>query len=346
MKVARTYAFEDTRVEESAVPPLEPGDALVRVEACGLCGSDATRWYVETKAPAVLGHEPAGVVVETGEGCPLEVGQRVFFHHHVSCEVCHACKRGFETNCTMFRSTRLDPGGFAELSRVPAENVRRDTLVLPDAVSFEQATFIEPVACCIRAVDKLRIRPGESVLIIGMGAMGLVNGRLAKQRGAGLLLGTDLSEVRAARGPEWGFDHVFDPRTDDFLERVHAVTDGRGVDHVIVGPASQAALDQAAQVAGSGATICLFSPFSPDRETTLPLNTYYFRELTLVTSYSCAAKETREALELIADGVVPVDQLVSHRLGLDGVGDGILDTARHGDDWLRAVVYPHGAPDA
>lgn len=340
MKVARTHSFEDTRVEDAPVPTLEEGDALVRIEACGLCGSDATRWYVETKAPAVLGHEPAGVVVEIGEGCALEVGQRVFVHHHVSCGECHACRRGLETNCNLFKRTRLDPGGFAELVRVPEENVRRDTLVLPDAVTFEQATFVEPLACSIRAVEKLRLREGESVLVIGLGAMGLMNGRLAKHYGAGVLLGSDLSAIRAARAPAWGFDQVFDPREPGFEQAVLAATNGDGVDHVIVGPASQAALVQATDVAAPGATICMFSPFAPDASIDVPLNRLYFRELNLVASYSCAAKETRRALELIEAGVVPVDDLISHRLTLGEVGRGILETAGHGDDWLRAVVFP------
>lgn len=339
MKVARTHSFEDTRVEDCPVPVLEPGDALVRVEACGLCGSDATRWYVETKAPAVLGHEPAGVVVDVGPGCPLEVGQRVFMHHHVSCGDCHACRRGFETNCRMFRETRLDPGGFAELVRVPRENVLRDTLVLPDGMSFEQATFIEPLACSLRAVDKLRLREGESVLVIGLGAMGLMNGALARLRGAGLLLGSDLSPLRAERARAWGFDAALDPRGPGFADEVRERSGG-GVDHVIVGPSTQAALDQAIEVAGPGATVCLFSPFAPEQRPTLNLNAHYFRELTLVSSYSCAARETRECLELIARGAVPVERLISHRLGLADVGAGILSTAAHRDDWLRAVVYP------
>ncbi len=342
MKVARTLSFAETRVEEAPRPGLQPGDALVRVEACGLCGSDATPWYVDKKAPTVLGHEPAGVVVEVGPGCPLAVGQRVFMHHHVSCGECHYCRRGFETSCALFKRTRLDPGGFAELVRVPAENVARDTLVLPEAVSFEQATFVEPLACSIRAVQKLRLRPGEEhVLLIGLGAMGLMNARLAKHFGARSVLATELSASRAQRAGAWGVDRVFDPRQPDFGEQLLAATDGRGPDHVIVGPSSAAAIQQAAELVAPGGTVCLFSPVAPDREIPLPLHRFYFGEVTLVSSYSCAAKETRLALELIADGVVPVEELISHRLSLSRVGEGIRRTAEAGDDWLRAVVLPH-----
>lgn len=344
MRVARTLSFERTEVEDAQVPALGPGDALVRVVACGLCGSDASRWYVETKVPTVLGHEPAGVVEDVGPGCDLQPGQRVFFHHHVHCGECPACRRGVETSCALFRGTRLDPGGFAELVRVPRENVVRDTLVLPQEVSFEAATFIEPLGCCVRAVGKLPIRAGDSVLLIGLGAMGLVNACLARLAGAGKLLGSDLSAVRRERSlrPPWGLDAALDPRGPDFVEALRALTGGRGPDHVIVGPGSGAALSQGLAVAAPGATVVLFSPFSPAQQVPLDLSRLYFSELTLTASYSCGARETRRALELIRQGQVPVGALVSHRLPLEGVGEGILRTAAAGDDWLKAVIYPHG----
>ncbi|MBL4848221.1 MAG: alcohol dehydrogenase catalytic domain-containing protein [Planctomycetes bacterium] len=340
MKVARTLSFTETRVEEEDVPSLAAGDALVRVEACGLCGSDATPWYVEKKAPTVLGHEPAGVVVETAEGCALEVGQRVFFHHHVSCGECHYCARGFETCCALFKSSRLYPGGFSELVRVPEENVVKDTYVLPDGVDFDAATFIEPLACSLRAVDKLRIQAGDSVLIIGLGAMGLMNSALCKERGAALVIGSELNPGR--REPEacWGVDLALDPTAGDFKQRVEEATSGRGPDHVIVGPSSESAILQACEIVAHGGTVCLFSPVSPEQKVVLPLNRFYFGEITLVSSYSCAAKETLEALDLIERDVVPVAKLISHRLTLDEVGEGIIKTQQAGADWTRAVVYP------
>jgi L-iditol 2-dehydrogenase len=344
VRVARTLSFDETRVEEAAVPDLEAGDALVRVEACGLCGSDAHRWYVDQKAPTVLGHEPAGVVVATGEGCAVQEGQRVFMHHHVSCGECHHCRRGFETSCALFKSSRLDPGGFAELVRVPRENVERDTLVLPDEVSFEQATFIEPLACSVRAVRKLPLQEGDTVLLVGLGPMGLMNARLALHYGAAQVLGTDLSAQRREQAAAWGVARALDPLADGFADEVRELTSGRGADHVIVGPASQGALDQACEVVAPGGTILLFSPFRPEDRFPLPLHKLYFGEISLLSSYSCAARETREALDLIAAKVVAVDALISHRLDLSGVGEGIHRTARPEGDWLRAIIYPNGTP--
>lgn len=346
MRVARTLSFERTEVQEQPTPSLSPGDALVRVEACGLCGSDASRWYVETKVPTVLGHEPGGVVVATGPGCRVREGDRVFVHHHVACGECAACRRGIETSCALFKRTRLDPGGFAELVRVPRDNVEKDTLRLPDDVSFEQATFIEPLACSVRAVSKLPLRPGDSVLIIGLGVMGLMNGRLARHAGAARLLGSDLSPARRGRATSaWGFDLALDPREPGFADALRAATDGRGPDHVIVGPGSGPALEQALNVAAPGGTVVLFSPFAPP-PVPLSLHRLYFAELNLTASYSCAAKETRAALDLIRARVVDVQRLVSHRLALDGVGVGIRETAAAGDHWLKAVIYPYGPPSS
>jgi L-iditol 2-dehydrogenase len=345
VKVARTLSFERTEVQETAVPALEPGDALVRVEACGLCGSDASRWYVETKVPTVLGHEPGGVVVAAARGASVREGDRVFVHHHVSCGECPNCRRGLETSCALFKRTRLDPGGFAELVRVPRDNVERDTLVLPADMTFEQATFIEPLACSVRAVGKLPLRPGETVLIVGLGVMGLMNGRLARHAGAGKLLGTDFSAVRRARAEKgWGFDATFDPRQPSLGDAVRDLTGGRGPDHVIVGPGSGAALEQALQLVAPGGTVVLFSPFAPAPPIPLSLHRLYFAELNLTASYSCAAKETRAALDLIRSRVVEVDRLISHRFGLEGVGAGIQETAAAGDHWMKAIIYPHGVP--
>lgn len=346
MKIARTLSFDRTEVQDLPTPALGPGDALVRVEACGLCGSDASRWYVETKVPTVLGHEPGGVVVAAGADCAVREGDRVFVHHHVACGECPACRRGIETSCALFKRTRLDPGGFAELVRVPRDNVERDTLILPPDVSFEQATFIEPLACSVRALGKVPLRGGDSVLIIGLGVMGLMNGRLARHAGAARILGSDLSPVRRARAAGWGFDAAFDPREPDFAAALREATDGRGPDHVIVGPGSAAAVDQALQVVAPGGTIVLFSPFAPAPPVPVSLHRLYFAEVSLTASYSCAAKETRAALELIRARVVDVDRLVSHRFGLEGVGPGILETAAAGDHWLKAIIYPNGVPSS
>ncbi|MBI3723157.1 alcohol dehydrogenase catalytic domain-containing protein [bacterium] len=344
MKIARTHAWGRTLVEEVETPRLERGDILVRVEACGLCGSDASRWYVEKKAPTVLGHEPAGVVVAARDA-KVKEGDRVFVHHHVPCGKCASCKRGADTSCELFKTSRLDPGGFSELVRVPRDNVERDVLVLPESMSFERATFIEPTACTLRAMSKLRWTDDDVGLVVGLGAMGITNARALKERGARLVLGSDLLPERRERAlAAKAIDHAIDA-TANVLEQVRALTGGRGADHVIVGPSPTKVIDQAYELVAPGGTLVLFSPMSPEARWNLAPSRLYFHEISITASYSCGPRETREALELISTGALFVDDLVSHRISLADIDDGMARTAAAAGDWLKAIVYPHGVPE-
>lgn len=352
-RIARTYAWGDTRVDEVPTPKLEPGDILVRVEACGLCGSDAHRWYVEKKAPVVLGHEPAGVVIASA-GAKVREGDRVFVHHHVPCGACRACQRGIDSSCSLFKTSRLDPGGFAEVVRVPRDNVEKDTLVLPDGLGWVEATFVEPLACSLRATRKLRITDGDTALVIGLGAQGMLNSFALKARGIARVLGSDLQANRRARARELGAIDVEIDAANDAKAQIMAATDGRGVDHAIVGPTAAPVIEAAFECLAPGGTLVLFSPMSPTSRMTFGGEAIYFGERTITASYSCGPRETREALEMLAFPAqgrprVPVTALISHGLALDGVGVGIERTAKAEGDWLKAVVFPQAkgpvAPD-
>src|SRR5690554_6255307 len=244
MRVARLYRWGDVRIEEMPVPRPGRGEALVRIEACGVCGTDALVWYVERKAPAVLGYEPAGVVVAVGHGVEsVRPGDRVFVHHHAPCMECAECRRGLWSSCATWRATSLDPGAFAEYVRVPAINLERDTLVLPDAMSFDQAVFIEPLATCIRAVRRQgRLEPGDAVLVIGLGSMGLLMLSTARAYGAGTVLGSDFAADRRDIALRRGADAVYDPGVEDVTSAVRAATQGRGADVVVVCPGDAGAI--------------------------------------------------------------------------------------------------------
>jgi L-iditol 2-dehydrogenase len=331
MKVAKYYSRQDIRIEEIPIPEVGPGEILVRVKACGLCGSDLMEWYVEKKAPTVLGHEPAGVVAAVGpDVTEFEVGDRVFVHHHVPCFTCHYCTRGFYTCCETFKATHLDPGGFAEYFRVPALNVKRDVLKLPPEMSFEQATQIEPLATCIRGIDRAGIQPGDSVVVVGAGVTGLMQLQLARIYGAGQIFVTDFVPFRLEMARRLGADHVIDAG-DDVLATLKALNDGRGADVVIVTAGSIKAMEHSLALADGGATVLLFGISAP--AATLPVSPYQllFSELTLVGTYSSSHIETRQALKLIQAGRIEVESLITHRFKLAEVGQAIHLAAEHGE---------------
>ena len=334
----QTIATPLTAVRRERILP-SPGEILVQVKACGLCGSDLMEWYVETKAPTVLGHEPAGVVAEVGAGVPeFEVGDRVFVHHHVPCFTCHYCTRGFYTCCKTFKATHLDPGGFAEYLRVPALNVKRDVLKLPPEMSFEQATQIEPLGTCIRGIERAGIRPGDSVVVVGAGVTGLMQLQLARIYGAGRIFVTDYVPFRLEMARRLGADHVIDAG-DDVVATLKRLNEGRKADAVIVTAGSIKAMEHSLTLADGGATVLLFGISSP--EATLPVNPYHllFSEITLVGTYSSSHIETRQALKLIQGGRIEVESLITHRFNLTEVDQAFDLDAEHGES-MKILITP------
>jgi L-iditol 2-dehydrogenase len=339
MKVARYYSRQDVRVEEVPVPKIGPGEMLVQVKACGLCGSDLMEWYVEKKAPEVLGHEPAGVVAEVGEEVTkFEVGDRVFVHHHVPCFTCHHCVRGHYTLCETFKATHLDPGGFAEYFRVPALNVQRDVLKLPAEMSFEQGTQIEPLATCIRGIERTSIQPGDTVVVIGAGVTGLMNMQLANVYGAGKVVVTDFSPFRLDMARRLGTDHALNAR-EDVLTALKELNGGRKADVVIVTAGSIRAMEQGMALAGGGGTVLLFAPSHPEATLSMSPCHLLFSEITITSTYSCSHVETRQALKLIQGGRVNVEELITHRFDLTGVGEAINLAAEAGES-MKILITP------
>jgi L-iditol 2-dehydrogenase len=341
MRVARLHAWGDVRVEDAPVPRPAEGEIVVRIDACGVCGSDALVWYVESKAPAVLGHEPAGVIAAVGTGVSgLSEGDRVFVHHHAPCRACAECRRGLWSNCATWRATRLDPGGFAEYARVPAVVVDCDTLPLPDGMDVVTATFIEPVACCLRAVKRQgRVGPEDSVHVVGLGAMGQVMAQLARILGASRVTGSDFIAERRNLATRLGADAAFHPGETDVPDALRSANDGRGADVIIVCPGAAGAIQAGIATAAPGARVVCFTPLHPSEALVLDQNALYFREIALLQSYSCGPDETRAALDLLAGGKLRVDALVSHRTGLEGVA-GALERAHGKGDGLKTIILP------
>src|SRR3989440_8532158 len=270
MLAVEYHTNDDVRIVELPVPEIRVGELLVRLRACGLCASDVMEWYMKPRAPVYPGHEPVGVIAAVGEGVQgFMVGQPVFVHHHVPCMVCHFCQRGSFSQCATFRSTRLHPGGLAEFIRVPAANVQLDVLPLPGDVTFEAATLIEPLACCVRGINRAAIQPGDSVLVLGAGRNGLMLAQLAQQRGAIPVIIVDPIPYRRQRALDIGIDYALDPQTGTAIDQIHSMNDGRKPDVVIVTPSSISAMQQGIELVGPGGTVLLFAP--PPSEALLPV---------------------------------------------------------------------------
>lgn len=338
MKAAMYYSPDDVRIEEAPKPKIGRDEVLVEMKACGVCGSDLMGWYLEKRAPLVLGHEPAGVIVETGSDVEgFGKGDRVFAHHHVACLTCHYCRRGAYTMCQKFSKTHLDPGGFAEYFRVPADNLRIDTLKIPESISFEQATLIEPVACGIKAINKCGIHQEDTVAIVGAGPAGVINAALARLLGVSQILVSDVIDFRLKAVRKFGADMAINVQNESFTDAVKSATEGRGADIVIVTAPNTIAYDSALEACRKGGTICVFAPTSPEQTVSISPHKLFFQEIRLVPSYSTSHLETRTALELIRTGKIDAKGLITHRFPLSHT-DEAFKTAARNKECLKVVV--------
>ena len=340
MRVAVYHNNHDVRIEERPRPSAGPGEVLIRIEASGICGSDVMESYRLPKAPLILGHEIAGVVAEVGEGeTGYSPGQRVFATHHVPCGECRRCANGHPSTCDTLRTTRFDPGGFAEFVRVPALQVRRGMLPLPDDISFEAASFIEPVGCVIQAQRYAAVGPGCSTLVIGSGLAGLLHIQIARRNGAGPIWATDVQSFRLQAAERFGADRAF-PAGEDLAARIRAGNEGRLADRVIVCTGAPAALRQAMGCVEPGGTLLFFAPTNPGEEVPIPLFDLWRDEITLLSSYAASGDDLRAALECIRDGSVRAAEMITHRLPLQEAERGFALTAAAADS-LKVILLPH-----
>ncbi len=324
---------------EGPRPKAAEGELVVEMKACGLCGTDIEKIRGEyTAAMPVLGHEAAGVVAEAGKGvADFRVGDRVFPHHHVSCGSCRLCTSGSETMCPDYRRSNLDPGGFSEYFRVPADNVKRGgVLRLPAHVGFEHAAMIEPVACCIRAIGRTRVKSGDTVLVVGAGPVGLMHAILLSKAGAKTVV-SDVAPRRLEFAKPFA-GTVLDASAEDVPGAMAKLTGGVGADSVVVASGSPKALVQALKSVRKGGTVCLFGiPFEGSR-LDYDLSDVYNREVSLVPSYGATEAETTEALALMASGKADFLPLITHRFGLADFAKG-LDAAERGAA-MKVVITP------
>jgi L-iditol 2-dehydrogenase len=301
-------------------PKAGAGELLLRLRGCGLCGSDIAKLAdAAARVPAVLGHEVVGDVVEVGDGASgFAAGDRVVAAHHVPCGECHYCRRGSESMCRAFKESNLDPGGFAEFVRVPAANVRAATFRVPEHLSDEEASFVEPLACCLRAVERARVQPGDTAVVVGLGSIGCLFVQLFARTGAAVI-GVDQDPARVELARRFGGAAAIPAEA---MTLVRETSGGRGADHVMITGGAAAVLPWAVDAVRDGGVVHYFAGGAGDA---LPvsLERLYHRELTITTTYSSSPATLARAFWLIAAGKVDVEGLVSHRMPLERLAEGV-----------------------
>ncbi len=328
----------EVRLEERPQPgDPAAGELLVKLRACGVCGSDVTDWYMTPRAPIILGHEPAGDVIAVGEGVTqFKIGDRVALHHHMPCMVCDLCQHGNYSNCAQFKQTRLYPAGMTEFVRVPAAIVAGDVLKLPDEMPYEVGALIEPIACCVHALDRANIRRGDTVLILGAGFNGIVMALLAPHWGADRVAILEATPVRLERARGIGL-HTFNVSAPDVYEQVKAWADGKGPHAVVVTAANNRAIQMGFDLTGIGGTLLLYAPPAPGNPVSFDVNRMFFQEIYVTGSYSAGPFDTRRTLSLLVNGVIDPDVLITHRFRLEQAEQAWHLTKQAGDS-LKVMV--------
>ncbi len=340
MRVAMYYNNRDVRLEEIPTPQIGPGELLVKVLASGVCGSDVMEWYRIKKAPRVLGHEIAGEIVKIGSGIDrYKMGDHVFVSHHVPCNTCQYCLNGFHTLCDTLRKTNFDPGGFAEYLRVPRINVDQGVFVLPDEISFEDGVFIEPLACVLRGQRIARLRPGQSVFVIGSGISGVLHIALARASGARWIIASDVDEYRLKAAKKFGADETILAKDVNPLE-IREINQGRLADLVIVCAGAISAYIQALQSVDRGGTVLCFAPLEPGLNFVFPFFDFWNDGISLLSTYGGSPFDITTAIDLIRAQRLPLREMITHRLPLKETGLGFQLVAEAKDS-IKVIIEPH-----
>lgn len=340
MNVGMYYRNSDVRVEKQEIPAIGDHDVLIKVMASGICGSDLMEWYRIKRAPLVLGHELAGEVTAIGSKVDnVAVGDRVFATHHVPCDECIYCLSGHETTCVTFQEkNNFTPGGFSQFLRVSGRSVRTGLIRLPEGMSYETATFIEPLATVVRAMRTMEIAPGDSVMIYGAGLAGILFVKLAKALGAGTVTVADINQYRLAMAQKAGADHIVQASDDipAFLQK----NCGRLADKVVISTGALPAAEAALRSVDRGGVVLFFAVAQPGETIAVDFNPFWRNDISFKTCYGAAPRDNRQAMELLRSGAVTVDDMVTHRMGIDQIGEAFRIAAEP-TGTLKVIIEPN-----
>ena len=341
MKAAVVKSNSNIEIKNIEKPPVGPGDMLVKMRACGICGSDVEKVFGKYGQPSMrLGHEPAGIITQVGsEISNFSVGDRVFTHHHVACysDDCHECSHGNETMCKRYYESNLEPCGLADEYVVPEWNVNHGgVLNIPANMSFEEAAMIEPLACCIRAWNKFKHQKNDSVAILGVGPTGIMHVLLAKLYGFGKVFCLDLNDYRLNFAKKFETITIHSGNTNA-LEQIKSETANQGVDVVIVSTSSLNALKDAVHFVRKGGTIVMFGVPSKGANVDLDMSEVYSKGITIVNSYAASDVDTTHALDLISNKQIDVSQLITHKYNLQECQQAFAH-AKSGDNAMKIII--------
>ena len=335
-------------VEDVPVPQIGPGEVLFRVAACGICGTDIKKiQHGFGNPPQILGHELAGTVVKVGAGVTrFKPGDRVVSFHHIPCGNCFYCERELYSQCAGYKKVGLtagfDPagGGFAQYVRAMPWIVERGMMAVPPDVTFEEATFIEPLNTALKAVRKARVAQGETVLIAGQGPIGMLLTVLAKREGATVFTSDPMSARREA-SLRFGASEAFDPSNANLIEEMRRHTEGRGVDAVLLAVPNAALVAEALAIARPGGRVLLFAHNDPVLQLQFPAAAVGIEEKEILGSYSASVGDQEETARLVFGRELPLREMISHRFPLERIGEALELAARPKHDTLK-VVITHG----
>lgn len=348
MRAAVYRGVNDVRLEEVEVPEIGAGEILIRVHTCGICGTDLKKIASGShSAPRIFGHETSGVVAKVGDGVRrFAVGDRVVVFHHIPCGECYYCQHKTFAQCATYKKVgctagfEASGGGFAEYVRVMDWIVEKGTVRIPDGVSFEQACFVEPVNTCIKGIETVRPQPGETVLVIGQGPIGLILATLAQRAGARVIT-SDLHPARLTMANSFGLKHTIDASKADVGEVVRGMTESRGADAVILAVGGNGLIRPAMDAARPGGRVLLFAQ-TVHSEATIDPAAVCVDEKALLGSYSASVEVQEESVRFVMNQEMNLERLISHRFSLDDSVEA-LDVAAHPQpDSMKIVIQPGG----
>jgi L-iditol 2-dehydrogenase len=356
MRAVVYRGINDMRIETVPVPEIGPGELLVRIATCGICGTDLKKiHYGSHSAPRIFGHEMSGTIVARGEGVTgFGVGERVVVHHHVPCYDCYYCRKGTPAQCPLYKKTGVTAGfepsggGFAEYIRVMDFVVSNGGVVrIPDGVPFEQAAYLEPVNTVLKGVKMLDLKPDDTVLVIGQGPIGLMHAALCQRTGAKVLT-SDLYPERHAIAARFGLKHPIHAGEENVVERVFAESDGRGADAVILAVGGKALIKTAMDACRPGGKVMLFAQ-TQHEEATFDPGAVCMDEKTLMGSYSSSFDILDEVTDLVFNGYrtdFDLTQLISHRFPLEAAVAGIEIASHPKADSMKIMIEPAPGTEA